>query len=799
MKVNYMISTAAVLAALLTVSCTKDLQENTPVSGKDSDKVTLLIAADEVTKTTFGVNGYEVKWEKDDQIGIFIASSSTNVPASLIRDDAGKAYFKADVSNYNVGDQLCAYYPYAKNAGKDVSKVTLKVPYIQTQTAPNIFNGSNNPMVAVPETLPKAGAAVEQPLKFRHIGAVLEFDITGVPSNEKLKSVQFVSSDGTPAGDMTYNIAEVSEKDMPEPTVSDNHSGITVTLSSSEVAGDAKVYMVLIPGTYTGNICVQTDNGRYSYPNLKIEAVRAEVKTITVNLNNYKATKEIRSEQDYEAFVSAVNAGAYSAWVDNGEVKLGADISTDGNFTRIQKDWNGTFNGQGYTITQNNTTVPLFTTIGKKGVVKNLNLEGKLKQASYPSGPSTAAVAQINRGTIKDVTNGIDINLTGIDVSYMIGGMVIMNGGLMEGCTQKGNITVDYNVTKPITVKVNNKDVTKYRVVTYIGGVACFAADAAEYATDDSKVNVGTFRNCANYGNITINKTGVANSYLGKFAMGGICAIVQNGTAEAHPLFEGCRNGGKIVRKDASNGFNACSAIGGIVGRASSYYKLSDDSAFDVDNYNVYLKISDCHNTGDIECSAFLTNGWALGSSTSGARMGATGGIIGYVNGFAEVPAIITDCTSTCTISGGHSNQSVLLGGIAGMTSRTTIENCAAVTNFVDSSLGLDNQKVAVVGGVIGYVRHNSAITGGQYSAEIAMPETTVADIGICAGGSYAGKTPQILTITNAKFCGSIAHKGLETPVVVTAENLRDNLVSFGNCNKDGITYWNNNQLPSLF
>lgn len=171
--------------------------------------------------------------------------------------------------------------------------------------------------------------------------------------------------------------------------------------------------------------------------------------------------------------------------------------------------------------------------------------------------------------------------------------------------------------------------------------------------------------------------------------------------------------------------------------------------------------------------------------------MGATGGIIGYVNGFAEVPAIITDCTSTCTISGGHSNQSVLLGGIAGMTSRTTIKNCAAVTNFVDSSLGLGNQKVAVVGGVIGYVRHDSAITGGQYSAEIAMPETTVADIGICAGGSYAGKTPQILTITNAKFCGSIAHKGLETPVVVTAENLRDNLVSFGNCNKDGITYWN--------
>mgnify|MGYP003232444627 CR=1 FL=1 len=134
MKVNYMISTATVLAALLTVSCTKDLQENAPVSGKDSDKVTLLIAADEVTKTTFGDKGdkYEVKWEEDtDKIGIFIASSSANVQASLKRIE-GKAYFAAEVSNYNVGDQLCAYYPYAENAGKDVSKVTLKVPYIQT-------------------------------------------------------------------------------------------------------------------------------------------------------------------------------------------------------------------------------------------------------------------------------------------------------------------------------------------------------------------------------------------------------------------------------------------------------------------------------------------------------------------------------------------------------------------------------------------------------------------------------------------------------------------------------------------
>ena len=264
MKVNYMISTAAVLAALLTFSCTKDLQENAPVSGKDSDKVTLLIAADEVTKTTFGDKGdkYEVKWEDTDKIGIFIASSSANVKASLKRIE-GKAYFAAKVSNYNAEDPLCAYYPYAENAGKDVSKVTLKVPYIQTQTAPDKFDGSNNPMVAVPIKLPSlentadGTVVIPEQLKFRHIGAVLEFDITGVPSNEKLKSVQFVSSDGFPATDNSiYDLTSVTEAGDLNTVAGTYYKSVTVSLKDGGFTPgqSAKVYMTIVPGTYNGNI-----------------------------------------------------------------------------------------------------------------------------------------------------------------------------------------------------------------------------------------------------------------------------------------------------------------------------------------------------------------------------------------------------------------------------------------------------------------------------------------------------------------------------------------------------------------
>ena len=286
MKVNYMISTAAVLAALLTFSCTKDLQENAPVSGKDSD---------EVTKTTFGVNGYEVKWENDDKIGIFIASSSTNVPAKLIRDGAGKAYFAAEVSNYNTGDQLYAYYPYSDKAGNDASKVTLKVPYIQTQTAPDKFDGSNNPMVAVPIKLPSlentadGTVVIPEQLKFRHIGAVLEFDITGVPATEKLKSVQFVSSKGFPATDNSiYNLTSVTENGDVNTVAGTYYKSVTVSLQGDGFTPgqSAKVYMTIVPGTYKGNIYISTDKNLYRYSGKTIDADRAVVKTIKADLSS---------------------------------------------------------------------------------------------------------------------------------------------------------------------------------------------------------------------------------------------------------------------------------------------------------------------------------------------------------------------------------------------------------------------------------------------------------------------------------------------------------------------------------
>lgn len=768
MKVNYMISIAAVLAALLTVSCTKDLQENTPVSGKDSDKVTLLIAADEVTKTTFG-DKYEVKWEDTDQIGIFIASSSTNVPASLIRDDAGKAYFKADVSNYNVGDQLCAYYPYAAaNDKADASKVTLKVPYIQTQTAPDRFDGSNNPMVAVPMSLPDAGTTVNNPLKFRHIGAVLEFDITGVPATEKLKSVQFVSSDGFPATDnSTYDLTSVTEAGDLNTVAGTYYKSVTVSLKDGGFTPgqSAKVYMTIVPGTYNGNIYISTDKNLYRYAGKTIEANRAAVKPIKADLSSGSAdkSKEIKSALDYEVFAMAVNAGDYSAWVDgDGEVKLGADISTPTYFTRIQKVWTGKFNGQKHTIKQGASVVPLFTVISEDASVSDLVLDGSKKSMANAGGYGSAAVAQINKGTIENVTNKMmtNLNVTG---GSAIAGMVKCNGGTMRNCVQEGNITINA--------------VIKATTTLYVGGIAAFASDLDEAK---SSTKVGKFENCENKASIEVSRTSSGKFSIQKFAVGGICAIVHRGTKDVYPQFSGCVNSGaiKLIDKD-KNAQGQAAVVGGIIGRVANY---TAGIAVEVAAEGYYAKIENCSNSAVIENSVYSTGGFI--DKQSGARVCAAGGIVGYASGLKANPVDIIGCTNTGQILGGYATG-CLMGGICGQTNNVNIKDATVEAVFGDSSL--DEHQLSAAGGIVGSSLNSLTVENSKVDISGTLTPTPV-DIGVLQGFVKSG-TP---TYRNIQIRANLTYNKGTEKLEVTQETV-GNAALYGpeTLNALDITYWN--------
>lgn len=777
MKVNYMISTAAVLAALLTFSCTKDLQENAPVSGKDSDKVTLLIAADEVTKTTFG-DDYEVKWEDaSDKIGLFIASSSTNVPASLTRNEAGKAYFEATVSEYASGDKLCAYYPYADKAGTDASKVTLKIPYIQTQAEANKFNGANNPMIAVPVALPSAEnvtdgtVVIQEQLKFRHVGAILEFDITGVPSGEKLKSVQFVADGGFPATDNSvYDLTSVTENGDVNTVAGTYYKSVTVSLTDGgfQDGQSSKVYMTLVPGKYTGNIYISTDKNLYRYAAKIIEADRSEVKTIKADLSSGSAdkSKEIKSALDYEVFAMAANAGDYSAWVDGaGEVKLGADISTTTYFTRIQKDWTGKFNGQKHTIKQDASVVPLFTVISEGASVSDLVLEGSKKSMANAGGYGSAAVAQINKGTIENVTNKMmtDLNVTG---GSAIAGMVKCNGGTMRNCVQEGNITINA--------------VIKATTTLYVGGIAAFASDLDEAK---SSTKVGKFENCENKASIEVSRTSSGKFSIQKFAVGGICAIVHRGTKDVYPQFSGCVNSGaiKLLDKD-KNAQGQAAVAGGIIGRVANYV-ANALIAVDVVNEGYYAKIENCSNSAVIENSAYSTGGFI--DKQSGARVCAAGGIVGYASGLKANPVDIIGCTNTGQILGGYATG-CLMGGICGQTNNVNIKNATVEAVFGDSSL--DDHQLSAAGGVVGSSLNSLTVENSKVDISGSLTPNPVG-IGVLQGFVRSG-TPKY---TGIQIRANLTYNKGAGQLEVTQENVETkSLYCTQTLTTSGITYWNN-------
>lgn len=482
---------------------------------------------------------------------------------------------------------------------------------------------------------------------------------------------------------------------------------------------------------------------------------------------------DIRSSDDWERFVAAVDAGDYSEWINprNGEVNLRADIATDGQFSRIRSDWSGTFNGNGHTMTQGASTVSLFTRITSEGIVKNLILEGSSTSVSNPSSIGTAALAQINLGTVENVINRVNVSLPDLHTSMVVCGMVVCNGGIMRDCVQEGDISVRF-------------DLASASATSYAGGISCFATDAVEAA---GCTVCGSFIDCANKGDIRIDKTGTGSYYLGKYTIGGICAIVHRGTADDYSLFERCRNEGYICRRDDSSGSNTFSSVGGIVGRIADY---TTQGAVDVAGNGFYARIVGCTNTGTVENSPYLTNGFP-NTTVSGARLGHTGGIVGYSRGSADRYVEISECTNTGDIRGGHSRSSVILGGIAGMTSFTHISSSSSVNSFYDAVLPSSvTLTLGTIGGLIGYVRDDTSIE--DCAASVAVDVTaTVSYCGLAAGGVYSPSADApALTVGGSKFGGSFRYSSGAVTVDITPTNYSRYLCPFGRVVSDDVGYW---------
>ncbi len=132
-------------------------------------------------------------------------------------------------------------------------------------------------------------------------------------------------------------------------------------------------------------------------------------------------------------------------------VLLACDIDLGGyivNIGNAEYAFNGTFNGQGYTISgldlyyNSRDYVGLFGNIGPDGIVKNFTADGAVsvnRGWSYAGG-----IAAGNSGVIENIRCDIDVTTAGSGVfgSY-VGGISGYNGGTVRNCVYTGSITTD--------------------------------------------------------------------------------------------------------------------------------------------------------------------------------------------------------------------------------------------------------------------------------------------------------------------------------------------------------------------
>ena len=353
-------------------SCTNDPDVATPSAGERLLRlrvadVEMATVPDDGSRTTFA-DDFVIKWEDEkDLVGVSMWNPSSglertcNVKGTIGRDTDGSAVVSATVNAFDDGDYLMAYYPYTPEP-HNFWLTSVVVAESQTQYGLGNFNGSNNPMLAVPVQLRGTETDVAEQLHFRSVGALVEWGVYSSDEayrSEKILSVAFTTEGNAVAGTRTFNIQKVVEDE--DLDVALNTAGTSIDKNSITVSviGDApvpaaaspeqSVYAVMLPGTHTGDLVVTTDKAKYTWSDKTLDAQRSYVRRIGLNL----AGENVVREEVILPTVDLSAAGTANTYIVNKAATLYTFKATvKGNGVARSFTWNetdGTQITRGYT------------------------------------------------------------------------------------------------------------------------------------------------------------------------------------------------------------------------------------------------------------------------------------------------------------------------------------------------------------------------------------------------------------------------------------------------------------------
>lgn len=703
-------------AAILAAGCMKNEPVQTPENGTSGFSIEAVSPDNLMTRTTLVDNGetYSVNWLLTDKISVNGQESSA---LTVDQANAKKAVFTFE---NEVSAPYCSVYPASAFKAESLSEgtATVTIPAEQAYVDGD-FDPAAAIMVGYSETAGK--------IAFEHAVAYMQIKVT-TTDNAAVKSVSIKGNAGeTMSGDFTVTFADAT-------LVNYDKAGNSVAAVCEEGFASGKDVIIAIPAReYASGVSVTLTDVNGHSKLLKSTKSFNAVAGVVYSTELELKPKGIYGINDYIAFADAVNAGDYSAFVgEDGEVNLMADITLEPkdpesevletlNFKYINVPFNGTFDGNGHTLTSPSRNTPLFAEIGKDGVVKNLNTAGAFTGFANGSYCAASSFAKINLGLIENCTNGVNTDLTyqatganGLALGCFVG----QNGGIIRDCRNTGSTEVVAKLGK-FSALSGFQTYTAFSAACIAGGFAAIGhtvdgnPGTCEIGHKElADVKSGQFIRCANEGELNVSVAG-PELKVGVSAVGGICGFVRNDGVR----FEGCTNSGNISRMTVgSNGEGSndgTSCVGGILGQAVQGHSNGNPHCVTADKgYNTI--IASCTNSGTIlqnsRYNAAIDISASSGADGKAARHATAGGIVGLINGRTDAKATVSGCTNTGIVTDGWANQRHFIGGISGYS-----KNAVFTDNVMSGSLKSYNEMtIGVAGGIVGAAYEGVAISGGS-------------------------------------------------------------------------------------
>ena len=701
----------AMMATLLVVGCAKDnlAEPETPEGVQEGTTVLTAVAVPSV-KTVLQ-DDKKVFWTNGDKINVNGVES-----AALELEEA------AATATFSVGSVLSTPYKavFPASIYKDENTVTL--PAYQTYKEGS-FAETASPMAAVSES---------STLKFSHLCAVLKLTVN-LPKNSEhntIKYVDFYAKGGEQiSGDFTLDYKTLS---LTGASTADADKKVRYNVSKTLGEEPFVMYIVVPAQAYKEGYTVKVldSEGHYMEQSKKSAQTLDAGNVYELPPFDFVPTETelgveiaIASAEELVNFATAYNAGEYAnqdllTVTLSQDITFGAETSEayakTGGIGDETNNFNGVFDGKGFSIKYWTSTCPLFAYTGAYAVIKDLTIDASctltansqyygafvgwhsglltdchVNAALVASGnwgeaePHIGALAgHVEVGTVENSTVNGDVTfdntlVTGGKTSYFGGavGRVSDADGVLKGISVKGNVSLSAGSTYIAEGSDNLNDA----YVNYGGIVGSLAGTCTDCNLKESGK---TFF----YG----NKIGsdVYNNHFHTQNVGGIAGeiakdgVVSNCNNYANVTF--CQYNGNVddVNKDISRYLYG----GGIAGQISG-------------------ELSNCTMYGSI-------------SNTSSCLVQYIGGVVGNVQATASVHNCATNMgtkVNAATIGiGYYQARDNKIGGIIGVTYSTDLSNLKNRAELMCSRMNHNENATLSMGGVVGKIAATQGVINGN-------------------------------------------------------------------------------------